>query len=74
MRKNLAALDIKWAAVQKIEGQHQVTKKTALLINYVTGNQISSRRNKIHSITLELKHVINQYDVRRGVCAISLSV
>ena len=49
------------------------TEKTPL-INYVIGNQKSSRRNKIHSITLELNHVINRYDVRRGVCATSPSV
>ena len=27
----------------------------------------------MHSITLELKHVNNHYDIRRGVCATSLS-
>ena len=50
-----------------------MTKKKVQLINYIIGNQTSSRRNKIYSITLELKHVINHFDVRRRVYATSLS-
>ena len=57
---------------QKMPEQHHVTQKNTAK-NYVIGNQKSSRRNQIHSITLELKHVINYCDVRRGVCATSLS-
>ena len=53
--------------------QHHVTQKKSPLINYVNGNQKSLKRNKIHSIALELKHVINQYDKKRGVCATSLN-
>ena len=48
-------------------------RKKSLLINYVISNQKSSRRNNIHLITLELRHVINHCDVRRGMCATSLS-
>ena len=49
------------------EQHHVAKKKKTSLINYVIGNQKFSRRNKIYSITLELKHVINYCDVRRGV-------
>ena len=42
--------------------------------NYIVSNQKFLTRNKIHSIALELKHAINHYDVRRGMCATSLSV
>ena len=44
-----------------------------------TANKLCNWQSKIfekkviHLITLELKHVINHYDVRRGVCATSLS-
>ena len=36
-------------------------------------NRQSTIKNKIHSIALELKHVINHYDVRRGVYATILN-
>ena len=65
------ALCINWAVVQKLP-EHHMTQKKALPINYVIGNQQSSR-NKIHSITLELKHVINHYDLRRGMCIANLN-
>ena len=74
MRKNLAALYMNETRFQKMPEQHQMTPRKAPPINYVIGNQKSSRRNKIYLITLELRYVINHYDVRRGVCATSLSL
>ena len=50
-----------------------MAQKKAPLINYLISNEKSSRRNKTHSITLELKHVINHCDISRGVCATSVS-
>ena len=72
MRKNLAPLYMNETQFQKMREQHHVTQKKAMLVNYIIGKQKSSRRNKIHSIALELKHVIYHYDVRRGMCATSL--
>ena len=46
MRKNLAAIYIKWAAVQKIQEHHHVTKK-APLINYLIADQNPPEETKI---------------------------
>ena len=60
-------------AIQKMLEQHHVTKEKTPLINYAIGDQKSLRRKKIHSITLELEHVIIHYDVRKGVCVTNLN-